>query len=74
MSMAMFTKPGPKIYHPALNSEDAAKWKEAIAKEVSSMQSHGVFTYVAGHPEDASMIESQWVMRRKLVANSQTEK
>jgi hypothetical protein len=57
-----------------LNSEDADQWKEAIGKEVSSMESHGVFTFVERPPGDASMIESRWVMGRKLLANGQTEK
>jgi len=74
ISMAMMIERGPKTYHAALNSEDAEQWKEAIGKEVSSMESHGVFTFVERPPEDASMIESRWVMGRKLLANGQTEK
>jgi hypothetical protein len=38
------------------------------------MESHGVFTFVERPPGDASMIESRWVMGRKLLANGQTEK
>jgi hypothetical protein len=38
------------------------------------MESHGVFTFVKRPPGDASMIESRWVMSRKLLANGQTEK
>ena len=72
--MAMMIEPGPKTYRAALNSEDAEQWKEAIGKDVSSMESHGVFTFVERPPEDASMIESRWVMGRKLLANGQTEK
>ena len=74
ISMAMMIEPGPRTYRGALNSEDAEQWKEAIGKEVSSMESHGVFTFVERPPEDASMIESRWVMGRKLLANGQTEK
>jgi len=74
ISLAMMIKPGPKTYRAALNPEDAEQWKEAIGKEVSSMESHGVFTCVERPPEDASMIESRWVMGRKLLANGQTEK
>jgi len=74
ISMAMMIEPGPKTYRTALNSEDANQWKEAIGKEVSSMESHGVFTFVERPPEDASMIESQWVMGRTLLTNGQTEK
>jgi len=38
------------------------------------MACHGVFTFVERPPGHASMIESQWVMGRKLLANGQTEK
>jgi hypothetical protein len=72
--MAMMFEPGPKTYCAALNSKDADQWKEAIGKEMSSMESHGVFTFVKRPPGDASMIESRWVMGRKLLANGQTEK
>jgi hypothetical protein len=74
ISMAMMIEPGPKTCRAGLNSEDAKQWKEAIGKEVSSMESHGVFTFVERPPEDASMIESRWVMGRKILANGQTEK
>jgi len=72
--MAMMIEPGPKTYCAALNSENADQWKEAIGKEVSSMESHGVFTFVERPPGDVSMIESRWVMGRKHLANGQTEK
>jgi hypothetical protein len=57
-----------------LNSKDAEQWNEAIGNEVSSMESHGVFTFVERPPEDASIIESHWVIGRKLLANCHTEK
>jgi hypothetical protein len=74
ISMAMMTERGPKTYIAALNSKDADEWKEAIAKEVSSMESHGVLTCVERSPGDASMIKSRWVMCRELLANGHTEK
>jgi len=74
ISIAMMMEPGQKTYRAALNSEDADQRKEVIGKEVSSMESHGVFTFVERPPGDASMIESRWIMGRKLLANGQTEK
>jgi hypothetical protein len=71
---AMIIEPGPKNYLATLNSEHEEQLKEAIGKEVSSMESHGVFTFVERPPEDASMIESQWVIGRNLPANGRTEK
>jgi len=71
--MAMMIEPVPKTYCAALNSEDADQWKEPICKEVSSMESHGVFPFVERPAGDASMIESRWVMGTKLLANGQTE-
>jgi hypothetical protein len=56
--MVMMIEPGPKPYHAGLNSEDAEQWREAIGKEVSSMESHGVFTFVERPPVEASMIVS----------------
>ena len=70
----MMIEPGPKTCRAALNSEDADQWKEAIDKEVPSMEGHGVFTCVERSSGDASMIESRWVMGRTLLANGQTEK
>jgi len=70
----MMIKPGPKCYRAALNCQDADQWKDAIGKEVSSMGSHGVLTFVGRPPGDASMNESRWVMGRQLLANGQTEK
>jgi len=74
ISMAMMIEPSPDTYRAALNSEDADQWKEAIGTEVSSMESHGVFTFVERPPGDGNMIKRRWVMGRKLLANGQTEK
>jgi hypothetical protein len=59
----------PKTYRAALDAEDAEQWKEAIGKEVGSMESHEVFTFVEKVPEGDSMFGSRWVMGRKLMAN-----
>jgi len=65
---------GPKTYRAALDAEDAEQWKEAIDKEMASMESHEVFTFVEKVPEGASMIGSRWVMGRKLMANGTIDK
>jgi len=69
VSIAMMIEQGPKTYRAALDAEDAEQWKEAIGKEMASMESHEVFTFVEKVPEGASMIGSRWVMGRKLMAN-----
>jgi len=74
VSRAMMIERGPKTYRAALDAEDAAQWKEAIGKEVASMESHEVFTFVEEVPEGASMIGSCWVMGRKLMANGKIDK
>jgi hypothetical protein len=74
MTVAMMIEPGPKTQRAALNSEDADQCKEAIGKEVSTMGSQGLFTFVERRPGDTSMIESRWVIGRKLLAKVQTEK
>jgi hypothetical protein len=38
------------------------------------MESHEVFTFVEKVPDGASMIESRWVMGRKLMANGTIDK
>jgi len=38
----MMIEQGPKIYRAALDAEDAEQWKEAISKEMASMESHEV--------------------------------
>jgi len=74
VSIAMMMEQGPKTYRAALDAEDAEQWKEAIGKEVASMESHEVFTFVEKVPEGASMIGSHWVMGRKLMANGTIDK
>jgi len=73
-SIAMMIKQGPKTYRVALDAEDAEQWKEAIGKEMASMESNEVFTFVDKVPEGASMIGSHWVMGRKLLANGTIDK
>jgi len=65
---------GPKTYRAALDAECAEQWKEAIGKEMASMESHEVFTFVDKVPKGASMIRSHWVMGRKLMANGTIDK
>jgi hypothetical protein len=55
----MMIEQGPKTYRAALDAEDAEQWKEAIGKEVASMESHEVFTFIEKVPEGASMIGSR---------------
>jgi len=74
VSIAMMIEQGPKTYRAALDAEDAEQWKEAIGKEMASMESHEVFTFVDKVPEGASMIGSRWVMGRKLMANGTFDK
>jgi hypothetical protein len=38
------------------------------------MEDHKVFTFVEKVPEGASIIQSQWVRGRKLLANGQIDK
>jgi len=73
-SIAMMIKQGPNTYRAALNAEDAEQWEEAIGREVASMESHEVFTFIEKVPEGASMIESRWVMRRQLICNRTIDK
>ena len=65
---------GPKTYRAALDAEDTEHWKEAIGKEVASMESHDVFTFVEKVLEGASMNGSRWGMGRKLIANGTIDK
>ena len=74
VSIAMIIEQGPKTYRAALNAEDTEQWKEAIGKEVASMETHEVFTFFEKVPKGASMIGSHWVMGRKLMANGTIEK
>jgi len=70
----MLIEQGPKTYHAGLYAEEAEQWKEAIGKEVASMESHEVFTFIEKVPDGASMIGSRWVMGRKLMANVTIDK
>jgi len=60
---------GPKTYRAALDAVDAEQCKEAIGKEMASMESHEVFTIIDKVPEGASMTGSHWVMGKNLMAN-----
>jgi hypothetical protein len=70
----MMIEQGPKTYRAALDAEDAEQWKEAIGKQMASMESHEVFTFIVKVPEGASRIGSYWVMGRKLMANGTIDK
>jgi len=74
VSIATIFKQVPKTYGAALEAEDPEQWKAAIGKEIASMESHEVFTFVQKVPEGASMIGSRWVMGRKLMANGTMDK
>jgi hypothetical protein len=74
VSIAMMIEQGPKTYCAALDAEDAEQWKEAIGKEMASMECLEVFTFVDKVPEGASMIGTCWVMGRKLMANGTIDK
>ena len=68
--IAMMIEQGPKTYRAALDAENTEQWKEAIGKVAASMESHEVFTFVEKVPQGASMIESHWVMGRKLIVTA----
>jgi len=74
VSIAMMIEQGPKTYRATLDAEDAEQSKEPIGKEMASMVSHEVFTFLDKVPEGASMIGSRWVMGRKLMANGSIDK
>jgi len=65
---------GPKTYRPALDAEDTEQWKDAMSKEMASMERHEVFTFVDTVPEGATMIGSHWVIERNLIANGTIDK
>jgi len=44
--IAMMIGQGPKTYCAALDAKDSEQWKEAISKEVASMESNEVFTFI----------------------------
>jgi hypothetical protein len=62
----MMIELGPTTYCAVLNFEDTKQWMEAIGKEVSSMESNGLLTFVERPTEDASMMESGCVLGREL--------
>jgi len=69
VSIAMMIEQGTKTCRAALDAETSVQWEEAIGKEVASMESHEVFTFVQKVREGASIIGSCWVMGRKVIAN-----
>jgi hypothetical protein len=70
----MIVEPGPKTNKIGHNADDSEQWKEAIGNEMASMESYGVLTFVQKVPSGTSMIESRWVMGRKLLANGHIDK
>jgi len=58
----MMIEQGPNTFRAALAAEDAEQWKEAIGKEMTSMETHEVFIFIDKIREGASMIGSRWVM------------
>jgi hypothetical protein len=73
ISIAMITETGAKPNKIAVNEDDSEQCKEVMAKEMALQQSNGVLTCVQKVPSGATMIESRWVMGRKLLANGQSD-
>jgi len=74
VSISMMIEQRPKTYLAPLEVEEPEQLKEAIGKEVASIESHEVFTLVEKVPEGDSMLESHWVMGRELMANATIDK
>jgi len=72
--LAMMIKQCLKLYSTELNMENAEQWKEAIAKEVTSTESHEVFTSIAKTEDGVGIIECCWVVGRMLMANGIIDK
>jgi hypothetical protein len=72
--MAIMIDPGPKTCRADWNYADADQLKQSLAKEVLSMESNGMLTWVERPLGDATPIKSRWVIGRKLLANGHTEK
>ncbi|MBW0502451.1 hypothetical protein O181_042166 [Austropuccinia psidii MF-1] len=54
----------PKNYSQANSNENSVDWKEAIAKEISSIEENGVCVPVET-PSNANILGSTWVFREK---------
>jgi len=74
ISKVMMIEPGQKTYKIALNADDSEQWKKAICKDMASMESYGDSIIVQKVPSGAAMIESEWIMGKKLFANGQIDK
>jgi len=67
-------EPGLETYKAAMEAEDSDQCIKVIGKEVTSVDNHEVFTFMQKVPEGASIIQSRWVMGKKLLANEQNDK
>ena len=55
----------PTSVEEALSGQEAAKWKEAMQREMESIASNNVWTLVES-PKDRKPISSKWVFKRKI--------
>jgi len=74
LTLAMMTQYGPKTYCTEVNAEDTEQWNEAIGMKVASMECHEIFTLVEKIPGGATMIDSHWVMGRRLMPDGTINK
>ena len=57
-----YAAPGPRTYREAVEVEDAAHWRDAIASEMASLKYHDVFETVANLPAGSRIVDSKWVL------------
>jgi hypothetical protein len=63
----------PRGYKEAMRSPHADKWREAMKKEIDSLQSRGCWEIV-DRPKGKNVIPSLWVLKVKLDSDGQIEK
>jgi hypothetical protein len=58
----------PRTYQEAIDSPDSDKWRDAMADELNSLESHGTWEIV-DRPQGRRVISSKWVYRVKYDAD-----
>jgi hypothetical protein len=62
----------PQSYEEAIQSKHSAQWKQAIAKELKSMEDNNVWTFVK-RPQDCKPITTRWVFTHKQPTETKPE-
>jgi hypothetical protein len=70
---AHYTAVEPQTYDEAINSDESSKWREAMEREIDSLERNNTWKLVP-KPKDRDIVGCKWVFKVKLKADGSIER